>query len=154
MGPAGETWNCPHCGERILRSAGSCPACQRRLRFDAASASRSAAATSCPLSVEGTIRHPSAEAPWEYSVVVHVRDSQGEILARRVVGVGAIRPGDTRTFTLHVEMRASEEAPPAAESSRPPSFEGRGQDPPVPPTQPGVTTTDTLSPAKPSGRPD
>ena len=108
MGPAGETWNCPHCGERILRSAGSCPACQRRLRFDAASASRSAAATSCPLTVEGTIRHPSTEAPWEFSVVVQVRDSQGEVLARRVVGVGAIRPGDTRTFTLQVEMRAPE----------------------------------------------
>jgi hypothetical protein len=154
MGPAGETWNCPHCGERILRSAGSCPACQRRLRFDAASASRSAAATSCPLSVEATIRHPSAEAPWEYSVVVHVRDSQGEVLARRVVGVGAIRPGDTRTFTLQVEMRASEETPPVLESSRPSLLEGRGQEPPVPQKQSAVTTTDASTPAKPSGRPD
>ena len=154
MGSAGETWNCPHCGERILRSAGSCPACQRRLRFDAASASRSAAATSCPLTVEGTIRHPSTEAPWEFSVVVHIRDSQGETLARRVVGVGAIRPGDTRTFTLQVEMRAPEESHPAADSSRPPSLERRGQDPPVSPAQPGATTTDSLSSAKPSGRPD
>ena len=31
----GEAWNCPHCGERILRSAPTCPACLRHLRFDA-----------------------------------------------------------------------------------------------------------------------
>jgi len=119
------------------------------LRFDAASA-RSAAATSCPLSVEGTIRHPSTEAPWEFSVVVHIRDSQGETLARRVVGVGAIRPGDTRTFTLQVEMRAPEETPPAAESPRLPSVEpgALGSSPP-----PGSAKPHTL-PVKPAGRPD
>lgn len=151
MGSAGETWNCPHCGERILRSAGSCPSCQRRLRFDAASASRSATATSCPLSVEGTIRHPSAEAPWEFSVVVQVRDSQGEVLVRRVVGVGAIRPGDTRTFSLQVEMRAPEQISPAVESARPPSVEPGSL---VSPTPPGGAKAETIVPGKPAGRPD
>ena len=37
---SGEAWNCPHCGERILRSAVTCPACQRHLRFDAVAVSR------------------------------------------------------------------------------------------------------------------
>lgn len=97
------------------------------------------------------IRHPSTEAPWEYSVVVHVRDSQGEILARRVVGMGAIRPGDTRTFTLQVEMRAPEETPPAVESPRLPSVE---PGPLASPTPPGGAKTETIVPAKPAGRPD
>ena len=151
MGPAGETWNCPHCGERILRSAGSCPACQRRLRFDIASGNRSAVATSCPLTVEGTIRHPSTEAPWEFSVVVQVGNSQGEVLARRVVGVGAIRPGDTRTFTVQVEMHAPENTPPAAEPPRLPSVAPASL---VSPTPPGGAKTETIVPVKPAGRPD
>src|ERR1043166_835496 len=36
----GEAWKCPHCGERILRSALTCPACRRHLRFDAVTTAR------------------------------------------------------------------------------------------------------------------
>jgi len=101
---AGEAWNCPHCGERILRSVPTCPACQRHLRFDAVTAARPAPATICPLSVEGTVRHPGTEVPWEYSVLIEIQDERGETQARRVVGVGALRPGETRKFTLRVEV--------------------------------------------------
>ena len=105
---AGETWNCPHCGERILRSAVSCPACQRHLRFDAVAGARPARAAVGPLSVDGTIRHPGTEAPWEYSVLIEVHDERDEMVAKRVVGVGALRPGEVRKFTLRVEVLVPE----------------------------------------------
>jgi hypothetical protein len=123
MGGAGETWSCPHCGERILRSSASCPACQRRLRFDALTPPRSGQATACPLSIDGVIRHPGSEAPWEYSVLVQVHDAEGQLLARRVVGVGAIQPGEARRFTLRVEMYVAEKSGQAAVTSRPPAAE-------------------------------
>jgi hypothetical protein len=104
----GEAWNCPHCGERILRSAPTCPACLRHLRFDAVAVSRPPRAAVCPLSVDGTIRHPGTEAPWEYSVLIEVHDEHDEMVARRVVGVGALRPGEGRTFTLRVEVLVPE----------------------------------------------
>jgi len=106
----GEAWNCPHCGERILRSAIICPACQRHLRLDALTLERSFGATVCPLSVDGTIRHPGTEAPWEYSVLVEVHDERGEMLTRRMVGVGGLRPGETRKFTLRVEVLVPEKS--------------------------------------------
>lgn len=118
MSSAGEAWNCPHCGERILRSAVSCPACQRRLRFDAGAQASSAAPANSLLHVEGTIRHAATERALEYSVTVQVRDAQGAIVARHVVGVGAIHPGDVRTFTLQVEARPSEESAHVATSAR------------------------------------
>ncbi len=103
-GVTGESWNCPHCNERILRSALTCPACHRYLRFEAVTASPSGGSTVCPLTIDGTIRHPGTEAAWEYSVLIEVHDGGGEILARRVVGVGALRSGETRKFTLRVEV--------------------------------------------------
>jgi hypothetical protein len=118
MAPAGEAWNCPHCGQRILRSAVNCPACQRRLRFDTVTPAQAAASAICPLRVEGTIHHPPTEVPWEYSVLVQVRDTQGAVIARHVVGVGAIQPGDARTFTLQVEMRGPEDTAHAAAAAR------------------------------------
>jgi hypothetical protein len=104
----GETWNCPHCGERILRSAPSCPACQRHLRFDAVAVARPPRESVCALSVDGTIRHPGTEAPWEYSVLIEVNDERGEMVARRVVAVGALRPSEGRKFTLRVEVLVPE----------------------------------------------
>jgi hypothetical protein len=106
----GEAWNCPHCGERILRSAATCPACQRHLRFDAVTVARPAPSTVCPLTVDGTIRHPGSQPPWEYSVLIEIHDERGESVARRVVGVGALRPGELRRFTLRVEVLVPESA--------------------------------------------
>jgi hypothetical protein len=115
---AGEAWNCPHCGERILRSAVTCPACRRHLRLDAVTTARPVRPTLCPLGVDGTIRHPGDAAPWEYSVVIEVRDDRGELIARRIVSVGALQPGQTRRVTLRIEMQAPEpSAAPAAPAS-------------------------------------
>ena len=61
-----------------------------------------------PLTVDGTIRHPGSEAAWEYSVLIEVHDEHDEMVARRVVGVGALRPGEARKFTLRVEMLVPE----------------------------------------------
>ena len=69
---------------------------------------RPARATVCPLTVDGTIRHPGSEAAWEYSVLIEVHDERDEMVARRVVGVGALRPGEARKFTLRVEMLVPE----------------------------------------------
>ena len=112
-GVTGEAWNCPHCGERILRSAVTCPACHRHLRVDAVALVRPHLTMVCPLSVDGTIRHPDTEAGCEYSVLIEVRDGHGEMLARRIVGVGAFGPGETRTFSVRVEMHVPEKATPA-----------------------------------------
>jgi hypothetical protein len=110
MGATGETWNCPHCGEQILRSAASCPACQRRLRFGAVTRSPSPQNTVCPLSIDGVIRHPGSHGAWEYSVLVEVHDPKGEKLARRVVALGAIPPGETRLFTFRIELDVVEQS--------------------------------------------
>jgi hypothetical protein len=107
---SGEAWNCPHCGERILRSAVTCPACQRHLRFDAVTVARPGPAPLCPLTVDGTIRHPGTESSWEYSVLIEIHDERGETVARRVVGVGALRAGEARKFTLRVEVVVPEKS--------------------------------------------
>jgi hypothetical protein len=115
-GVTGESWNCPHCAERILRSAVTCPACHRHLRFDAVTAATSAGGTVCPLTVDGTIRHPGTDAVWEYSVLIEIHDGRGEILERRVVGVGALGPGEIRRFTLRVEVFVPKKSPPSVPS--------------------------------------
>jgi hypothetical protein len=56
-------------------------------------------------------------------VLVQVRDGQGAVLAKHVVGVGAIQPGDTRTFSLQVEVRGPEDPAHAAVAARPASAE-------------------------------
>ena len=47
------------------------------------------AATSA-LRVEGLIRHPPLEEPWEYFVIIAIRNDRGEEVARQVVNVGAL----------------------------------------------------------------
>jgi len=150
MAPVGEAWNCPHCGQRILRSAVNCPACQRRLRFDTGTAAQAAA--TCPLRVEGTIRHSPTEAAWEYSVVVQVRDAQGAVVAKHVVSVGAIQPGDTRTFSLQVEVRGPEDSAHAPVAARPASTERTKQGSPSPSHASDGRKPDSHSPARVPGR--
>ena len=105
--PAGTTRLCPHCRAVILESATVCPACKKYLRFDSSAAARAKPSFS-PLRVEGSIRHPGEGAgdAWEYSVVMVIRNDRGEETNRQVVGVGALRPGDARTFTFAVEVFA------------------------------------------------
>jgi hypothetical protein len=54
--------------------------------------------------VEGSIRHPDAGEAWEYAVMVLVTNERGEEMTRQVVGVGAIKPGEQRKFTVAVEV--------------------------------------------------
>lgn len=46
-------------------------------------------------------------------MLVEVQVPKGEKLARRVIAVGAIPPGETRFFTLRVELDVAEKSFPA-----------------------------------------
>ena len=101
---AGKTRTCPHCKATILESLTVCPGCLHHLRFDQQAATRQVAATSA-LRVEGMIEHPATtKDPWEYFVVIAVRNERGEEIARQVVNVGALHSSDKRSFTLSVEV--------------------------------------------------
>jgi uncharacterized protein YbaR (Trm112 family) len=117
----GQARTCPLCKATILESASICPACRHHLRFDARSTQRTWTSF-FPLRVEGTIRQPEGGEPWEYSIVLAIHDDKGEEIARQVVGVGALKPAERRTFTLAVEVLtpvevASAEAAEAAEAA-------------------------------------
>lgn len=104
-GSAGATRTCPHCKATILESSSVCPSCQHHLRFDPiAVAAQRAQRTTSALRVEGTLRHPSEGEAWEYSMVLSIRNDRGEEIDRKLVGVGAMRPGEQRTFALSVEI--------------------------------------------------
>ena len=98
-GTAGATRTCPHCKATILESATVCPACRGHLRFEAPT---DAVEKVVPLQVEGTINAPADDA-YEYTMVVTIRDERGTEIGRKVVGVGALFPGDTRSFSVVVE---------------------------------------------------
>ena len=76
-GDPGATRACPHCRETILESASVCPACRHYLRFDAVTTASPPPALT-PLCIEGSIRHPGDGEPWEYTVVVSIRNDRGE----------------------------------------------------------------------------
>ena len=99
----GKTRTCPHCKATILESLTICPGCLHHLRFDQEAAKRQVEAKSA-LHVEGVIRHPPLEEPWEYFVVISIRNDQGEEVARQVVSVGALHSTEKRTFALSVQI--------------------------------------------------
>jgi hypothetical protein len=101
-GGPGTTRACPHCRETILESAVVCPACRHYLRFDpGAEVPQEPVLT--PLRIEGSIKHPADGEPWEYTVVVSIRNDRDEEIAHKLIGVGALSPNEQRTFTLSVE---------------------------------------------------
>jgi hypothetical protein len=106
---AGKTRTCPHCKATILESLSICPGCLHHLRFDQEAAKRQVAATSA-LRVEGVIRHPPLEEPWEYFVVIAIRNDRNEEVARQVVSVGALQGAEKRTFALSVEVMPAQNA--------------------------------------------
>jgi len=112
----GKTRTCPHCKATILESASICPGCHHHLRFDSEAAQRQLAAIPA-LRVEGKIDHPPGAEPLEYCVVISIRNQRNEETARQVVNVGALQPGDGRTFTLAVEVLP----PRAAAAPKPPT---------------------------------
>lgn len=104
-GTAGATRTCPHCKTVILETAAVCPACKHHLRFDdSVTVGKREALRQVPLKVEGTVRHPHDADAYEYTAVVVIRDERGQEVDRHVVGVGALRAGEQRTFSLAVEM--------------------------------------------------
>lgn len=102
--PAGTTRTCPHCRATILESAAICPSCRHHLRFTPGGKGERPEPSSVPLRVEGTIHHPAEGEPWEYTVILTIRNERGEEIARQLVGVGALNPDERRTFTLAVEV--------------------------------------------------
>jgi len=102
-GTPGATRACPHCKATILESASVCPACRGHLRYDEASILREKTKV-VPLSIEGTIVPPPGDGTYEYAMVLSIRNERGEEVNRQVIGVGALHPGDERSFTLQVEM--------------------------------------------------
>lgn len=98
----GKSRSCPHCRATILQSATICPICQKSLRWDP-HVGRHKSPSFSALKVEGTIDHPVAD-PWEYSVLLTIRNDRGEELSRQIVGVGALQPHEKRTFSLSVEV--------------------------------------------------
>ncbi len=82
-----------------------CPACRKHLRFEATKGEEvRAESREIALRVEGTVEHAAVDKPWEYSVLISVRDERGENIARHVVNVGAIQGGSKRSFELSVEV--------------------------------------------------
>jgi len=76
------------------------------LRFDPAEAALRAQHAISALRVEGTVRQPVDADAWEYSMVLSIRNDRGEEIDRKLIGVGAMRPGEQRTFALSVEIYA------------------------------------------------
>jgi hypothetical protein len=101
---AGKTRICPHCKATILDSAFVCPACQHHLQFNPGQQAVRTVASFTALKVAGTVRHPRNEPPWEYSLVISVRNERGEEINRQVIGVGALHSGDERTVSLNMEV--------------------------------------------------
>lgn len=99
----GKERTCPHCRATILHSASICPVCDHSLRFDSHGTNRAQPASSA-LSVQGTIHNPDAGEAWEYSMVLTIRDERGEEVSRQVVGVGALKPDERRTFSVAVTV--------------------------------------------------
>lgn len=93
---------CPHCKATILASADVCPSCRHHLRFSSSAAAKRR--TSCALRVEGALEQPRTDGFSEYSMVLSIRNERGEEIERKLVGVGAMRPGESRTFALSVEL--------------------------------------------------
>jgi hypothetical protein len=163
----GKTRTCPHCKAVILESASVCPGCQHHLRFGGDPGQKVEARTA--LQVEGKIRHPPQEEPWEYTVVVFIRNERGEEIARHVINVGALAHAEERIVSLAVEVMppktmvavASRPAAPAAAASplaaaKPPlvppppaAAQTKPAVPPAVPSQPLRPAKETLTPPKP-----
>ena len=99
-GTAGATRTCPHCKATILESSAVCPACRGHLKFDAPAID--AARRFVPLKVEGTVSALD-DGAFEYYMVVVIRNERGEEIGRHVAGVGAVFPGESRSFEVSVE---------------------------------------------------
>jgi hypothetical protein len=105
-GEPGRTRTCPHCKATILDSADVCPQCQHHLRFGAAT--QAGPQAKAVFRLEGTVANEPGGEVWEYDLVVALYDSRGAQLARQVVHVGALPPGDARRCLVSLDVRPAE----------------------------------------------
>jgi hypothetical protein len=153
----GKTRTCPHCKAVILESASVCPGCQHHLRFGSDAAQKVEVRNA--LQIEGRIKHPPGEEPWEYSVVVYVRNERGEEVARHVINVGALDKAEERVVSLAVDVMPPRPVVPVQKPAAPqpsaatvrPAAAGATapQQPVAPPGQPLQPAKTILSPPKP-----
>jgi hypothetical protein len=104
-GSPGATRVCPHCKATVLETAAICPGCRHHLRFSTEAGQATGDEGYCALSVDGSIAHKVTTEPCEYFVVLDIRNERGEQLARQVVGVGVLQPGEVRRLNVSVGMR-------------------------------------------------
>jgi hypothetical protein len=102
-GSLGATRVCPHCRATVLQSASICPGCQHHLRFNPGAAEPETKGISA-MRIEGSIQHAVRDEPCEYCVVISVTNERGEKVARQVVGVGALQPGERHKYTFSVDL--------------------------------------------------
>lgn len=102
-GGAGASRTCPHCKATVLVSANVCPACRHHLRFNSGVAEPEPERISA-MRVEGTVEVPRAHGQCEYCVVVAITNSRGEKVARQVIGVGVLQPGEPHTYSFSVDL--------------------------------------------------
>jgi hypothetical protein len=102
----GATRVCPHCKATVLQSANICPGCQHHLRFNTvgSSAAEPQTAAVSAMRIEGSIHHPVRDEQCEYCVVVAISNERGEKIARHVVGVGALQPGEKHKYSFSVDL--------------------------------------------------
>ena len=103
-GNVGATRVCPHCRATVLLSATKCPGCQHHLRFNTVGVTESQSQTVPAMRIEGSIQHPVRDEQCEYCVVVAISNERGEKIARHVVGVGALQPGEKHKYSFSVEL--------------------------------------------------
>jgi hypothetical protein len=102
-GALGATRICPHCKAVVLQSASICPGCQHHLRFNSTNAEPQAEGVSA-MRIEGSIHHAVRDESCEYCVVVSITNQKGEKIARHVVGVGALQPGEKHKYIFSVDL--------------------------------------------------
>jgi hypothetical protein len=103
QGTFGATRICPHCKATVLQSANICPGCQHHLRFNAGNAEPQTAGLPA-MRIEGSIHYPSPDEQCEYSVVISITNEKGEKIARQVIGVGALHPGERHNYSFSIDM--------------------------------------------------
>jgi hypothetical protein len=54
--------------------------------------------------IDGSIHHPLRDESCEYCVVISITNERGEKIAREVVGVGALQPGERHKYTFSVDL--------------------------------------------------
>ena len=138
-GSPGATRVCPHCKATVLETAAICPGCRHHLRFNTDASQSTGDEGYTALSVDGGISHKVGSEPCEYFVVLDIRDERDQQLARQVVGVGVLQPGEQRHLNVSVGMRpvraASASRSQAPLSSPPPAAVPRAPLAPPPPVE-------------------